>query len=304
LTGWAFPGQGSQRPGMGASIAECHDLVVKSRDVLGIDLSGLLDENANSNWQPSLLQPAIFVTSAALAGSLRRKGASPEAVVGHSLGEYAALVAAGSLTFEDGLRLVDLRGRSMAEAARKGSGGMAAVIGLDIQMIEEICDETPGVWVANLNTPTQTVISGKEKPLSRAAEQCLQAGAARVVRLDVPVPAHTPVMEPAAKEIEQALATVEVTPPTATFYSPVDAGAHSDPEEIKALLAKGIVSPVRFFETVHAMRTAGVERLLEVGPGRAIRSLVRQISPDIEVVSISTDEAVDAEVLSPAGQTA
>jgi [acyl-carrier-protein] S-malonyltransferase len=213
--------------------------------------------------------------------------------VGHSLGEYAALTAAGALAFEDGLRLVSLRGKAMLSAARQNPGGMAAVIGLDTAAVKGICDGIDGAWVANLNSPTQTVMSGTDEALAQAAEACKAAGAKRVVRLDVPIPGHCPLMETAALEVEALLADMQVKEPICPFYSCVDAGPHTDPAEIKNLLVAAMTSSVRFFETLAAMQAGGVTSLVEVGPARVLCGLARTSVPDLPAASVGSD--VDAE---------
>jgi [acyl-carrier-protein] S-malonyltransferase len=214
--------------------------------------------------------------------------------VGHSLGEYAALTAAGALAYEDGLRLVSLRGKAMLNAARRNPGGMAAVIGLDTAAIKAICEAIDGAWVANLNTPSQTVISGTDEALAQAAEACKEAGAKRVVRLEVPIPGHCPLMEPAALEVEALLADVQVKEPVCPFYSCVDCSPHTDPAEIKSLLVAAMTSSVRFFETLAAMQADGVTSLVEVGPARVLCGLARTSMPDLAATSVGTDAEAEA----------
>lgn len=279
MTAWLFPGQGSQRPGMAKDVEECKNLFEIADRVLGADLQSLCTSESIETWPPELLQPAIFTTSVGLSLGLRSRGLEPEAVLGHSLGDFAALVAAGVLDFEHAIRLVDVRGRAMTAAGRKYSGGMAAVIGLDVATIGEICDEVGHIWVANLNGPAQTVVSGKDKALARSAGLFLEAGAARVVRLKVPVAAHTPFMQPAAEALAIEIESMDFKAPSCTFYSTVDARAHNDPSEIAALLVDSVMHPVRFAEALVAMTSDGIDDFVEVGPGRALRGLVRQTLP-------------------------
>jgi [acyl-carrier-protein] S-malonyltransferase len=291
MIAWMFPGQGSQRAGMAAGLEARRELFPRARDLISADLERVTSGNT---WPPDVLQPALFATCVAAERALTSRGLTPEAVVGHSLGEFAALVGAGALDFEQGLQLVNVRGKAMAAAGRRHPGGMAAVIGLDVVSIEEICTEIGGVWVANINSPAQVVISGRNKALAQAANQCLQAGAARVIRLEVPIAGHSPQMEPAARQFEAAIADVELKEPGCAFYSVVDARPHTDPEEIRQLLVRGIVSPVRFAETLHAMHRDGAGRFIEVGPGRVLRGLVRQTLSDVEVGSVSSDDEAEA----------
>ncbi|HEY8200948.1 MAG TPA: ACP S-malonyltransferase, partial [Actinomycetota bacterium] len=242
------------------------------------------------------LQPAMFVVCVAAAEALQARGQRPDALVGHSLGELAALVAAGALDFEDGLVLVAARGRAMDTAARREPGGMAAVLGLDLEAIEGICAEIGGVWPANLNSPGQIAISGRDDSLAQAAERCRSAGAGRVVRLEVPVAAHSPLMATAADEVRAVLDTIELQPPACPIYSVVDARPHIDPVEIRNLLVEGIVSPVRFWEAIRAAHADGVRRFVEVGPGNVLSGLVRRTlstTGDVELASVSSDEDAD-----------
>jgi [acyl-carrier-protein] S-malonyltransferase len=278
---------------MAAGLSECRELFEIGREVLKADLEPLCTDDSISNWPPDLLQPAIFTTSIGAALALTKRGANPNVVIGHSLGEYAALVVAGVIDFADGLRLVDLRGRAMAAAGRRHPGGMAAVIGLDGATIDEVCDDVGDLWVANVNSPTQVVVSGKEGSLGRAAKLFLEAGAARVVRLQVPVAAHSPFMEPAASQLRSVIENVPLRLPRTDFYSTVDARRHEDPEEIRALLVRSVTQRVRFSEAIAAMHASGVMEFVEVGPGRALRGLVRQNVSGVQIASVGSDQ--DAE---------
>ncbi|HEU5002441.1 MAG TPA: ACP S-malonyltransferase [Actinomycetota bacterium] len=298
LVGWMFPGQGSQRPGMAAGLDACGDLFAAAKELLEADLARLCTAVPNPGWPGDLLQPALYSTAVGALRALSSRGACPDAVVGHSLGEYAALTAAGALSFEDGLALVFLRGKGMLSAAQINPGGMAAVIGLDGAAIEALCAGIDGVWVANRNSPGQTVISGLDAPLAQAAEACREAGARRVVRLDVPIAGHCPLMASAAAELEEALATVELHEPVCPFYSGVDARPHTDPAEIKALLVQAMTSPVRFSETLRAMQDAGIGALVEVGPARVLCGLAKQSVPQMSTTSVGSDADAESYVAS------
>lgn len=301
LTGWMFPGQGSQRPGMAAGLEACRNLFDTAKNLLDADLARICIPIPNPGWPGDLLQPALYATAVGASRALSDRGLCPDAVVGHSLGDYAALTAAGALAYEDALRLVSLRGKAMLEASRRNQGGMAAVIGLDSQVIGAICDDIEDVWIANLNSPNQTVMSGRDEPLAKAAEACRQAGAKRVVRLEVPIAGHCPLMEPAALELEAILADIAVKDPICPFYSTVDCAAHSDPEEIKRLLVTVMTSPVRFYETLGAMQAGGVTSLVEVGPARVLCGLARHSVPGIATSSVGTDDEAEAYALSVQG---
>lgn len=298
LTGWMFPGQGSQRPGMAAGLTACKELFDIARETIEVDLGRLCIAVPNPGWPGDLLQPALYATAVGASRALSNKGLCPDAVVGHSLGDYAALTAAGALAYPDALRLVSLRGKSMLESARRNPGGMAAVIGLDGDSIAGICAGMDDVWVANLNSPNQTVISGRDEPLTKAAEACRQAGAKRVVRLEVPIPGHCPLMALAAEELEALLGNIEIKEPICPFYSTVDCAPHSDPDDIRRLLVTVMTSPVRFYETLLAMQSAGVTSLVEVGPARVLCGLARHSVPDVATASVGSDEEADSYELS------
>jgi [acyl-carrier-protein] S-malonyltransferase len=287
---WIFPGQGSQKTSMAAGIKACKDLFQTARSIIGTDLEKLCTTDTDPTWTPEIVQQALYITSVGAARAALDRNLRPQAVAGHSLGEFPALVAAGSLSFEDGARLVDVRGKAMASAGRRNPGGMAAVIGLDPKVIEEICADEGDVWVANLNSPKQTVISGKDRSLASAAEKCLQAGATRVVRLKVPVPSHSPLMEDARTEFETALDAVGLNEPSCPVYCGADGRAHTDPQEIGRLIASAITSRVRFADTIQAMRADGVETFVECGPGKVLRGLVRQIDAGAKLAAIGNDE--------------
>lgn len=294
MIAWMFPGQGSQRPGMAVGLEACRDLFPIAHRALGVDLEPLCTTDSRPVWSTALLQPALFLVCVGAARGLSERLKPPSAVVGHSLGEFAALVAAKSLSFEEGLHLVSARAQGMQAAARRRPGRMAAVLGLDPSAIESICAELSDVWVSNVNSPSQTVISGEDEALAMAAERCREAGAKRVVRLDVPIAGHSPLMASAAADLEAALAEVELKPPACPFYSVVDARSHRDPVEICDLLVRAVTSPVRFSDAIQTMRGEGIDRFLEVGPGGVLSGLVRRILPDPEVASVASDSEADA----------
>ena len=306
MIAWMFPGQGSQRPGMAGGLVACDELFEIAAATLDADLARICTakptNGSRGSFPADLLQPALYVTATGASRALSNRGLCPDAVVGHSLGEYAALTAAGALAFEDGLRLVSMRGRAMLNAARRNPGGMAAVIGLDTAAVERICDGIDGAWVANLNSPTQTVMSGTDEALAQAAEACREAGARRVVRLEVPIPGHCPLMEPAALEVRTVLADIHVKEPICPFFSCVDAQPHTDPAEIKSLLVAAMTSSVRFFETLTAIQASGVTSLLEVGPARVLCGLARTSVPDLPAASVGSDAEAEAFRLEATGE--
>lgn len=303
MTAWIFPGQGSQKAGMASSIDACLELFEIARRQLGTNLEPLCTTDAPPYWAPDVLQPALYITEVGLIRRLTGTGARPDGVAGHSLGEFPALVAAGSLGFEDGLELVAVRGKAMAAAGRRNPGGMAAVMGLDPQKIAQICDETAGVWLSNLNSPKQTVISGEDRALARAAELCRKAGAAKVIRLQVPLAAHCPLMEPAAEQFAQVLERISLKAPQVPVYCGADGKPHQDPAEIGDLLTRAITAPVLFTDTIRAMTSEGHTSLVEVGPGKVLRGLARQIAGGLKLTGVADDDEAAAFARSEEGNS-
>ena len=277
MIAWAFPGQGSQRARMGAELPSFAALAEHARRAVGIDLERLCVAERDPAWTPEELQQAIFVTTRAAAADARERLAPPGAVVGHSLGEYAALVEADVLDYEAALRLVDVRGRAMAQAGADPPGAMAAVVGLPYDAVAETCAAIGDVWVANVNSASQVVVSGARPAVDAARTQLEDVGARMVVLLPIAIACHTPLMAPAAERLREALERVELRPPTVPFYSCVDATPKHDPDEIARALIDGVTRPVQFAATVLRMREDGVEQFVEVGPGRVLRGLLRDV---------------------------
>lgn len=275
MIAWAFPGQGSQRARMGAELPQFAAFAEQAKRIVGIDLAQRCVEDPDPAWPADELQQAIFVTTRAAAAAARAQLPPPEAVVGHSLGEYAALVEAEVLDYATALRLVDVRGRAMAQAGAERPGAMVAVVGLPHDAVAETCAQLGDVWVANVNSPTQTVISGAVDAVEAAADRLDGAGARMVVRLPISIACHTPLMAPAADRLRTALEAITLRPPTIPFYSATDARRKQDPDAIADALVDGITRPVLFAATVRRMRDDGVEDFVEVGPGRVLRGLLR-----------------------------
>lgn len=287
---WAFPGQGSQRARMGAALPDFAALAAHAERTISLDLARRCVDDPDPAWPAGELQQAIFVTSRAAAAAARSQPhlPPPDAVVGHSLGEYAALVQAGVLDHDAALRLVDVRGRSMAQAGAERPGAMAAIVGLPEATVHEACATRPDVWVANVNSPTQTVISGALGAVDKAADDLEQAGARMVVRLPISIACHTPLMAPAADRLNKALGEIELRPPAIPFYSPVDATRKHNPRDIAQALVDGVTRPVLFADTVRRMRDDGVDGFVEVGPGRVLRGLLRENAPELPRAAIAT----------------
>jgi [acyl-carrier-protein] S-malonyltransferase len=281
MIAWAFPGQGSQRARMGAELPRFPMLAAQAERIAGIELVQRCVEDPDPVWPAEELQQAIFVTTRAAAAAARDRLPPPHAVVGHSLGEYAALVEADVLDFEAGLQLVDVRGRAMAQAQEDAAatGAMAAVVGLPHAAIAAACEQLGDVWIANVNSPRQTVVSGTQEAIEAATERLEQAGARLIVRLPIAIACHTPLMAPAAERLRKALEHITLRPPQIPFYSCTDATRKHDPRDIAQALVDGVTRPVRFSDTVHRMREDGVEDFVEVGPGRVLRGLLHDNEP-------------------------
>jgi [acyl-carrier-protein] S-malonyltransferase len=298
-----FPGQGCQFVGMGTDFcrqfSHARERFEQADDILGISLSrmcaegpeDLLNDTANT-------QPAIYATTMilweALAGQMNGARALVALGAGHSLGEYAALTAAGALDFEQGLLLVRERGLAMAEAGSCAPGRMAAIIGLSDEIIHDIIaqvqEEKLNVWVANYNSPGQVVIAGCNEGLVRAVDLAQERKAKRAIPLAVSVACHTPLMGSATERLGAALAETEIQTPWVPIVSNVTARPVSEPEEIRSALLRQLSSPVRWVESVQTMAKAGVTTMIEVGPKSVVTGLIRRISPEVGVLNV-TDEA-------------
>lgn len=289
-TAYVFSGQGAQTVGMGRDLVEAFPETRahfdRAGEILGFDLAKLCFEGpAEELNRTDRCQPALLVHGIACLASARAKGIpEAEAAAGLSLGEYTALVHAGALTFEDGVRLLEERGRLMQEACDAVPSGMISILGLDREKIAEACAGQGDVGIANLNAPGQTVISGEKAALEKAAERCKQFGAKRAIPLKVAGAYHSVVMKPAQEKMQASLSKVAITPPRIPVYANVSAKPLTDPEEIRAALSGQICSPVLWEDTVRAI---GPARYVELGPGRVLAGLIRKTLPDAEVVSIS-----------------
>ncbi len=299
---YLFPGQGSQHPGMGRSLAqefpESRSVFDEADRVLGRPISALCFEGPadqlrlTENTQPSILTVCVAAWHALEAAGLR-----PVAAAGHSLGEYAALVAAGSLSFVDALRTVEMRGRFMQEAVPVGQGAMAAVLGLQTDLVSEICRRAAGdevVSPANLNGPSQVVIAGHAGAVERAMEKARSAGARRVVPLSVSAPFHCSLMAPAAERLRPVLESVEFRDSSFPVYANVDAAPVSTGAAARDSLLRQVTAPVRWQESVEAMIAAGVEAFVEVGPGKVLSGLVRGIRRGTRTYQAGAAEGIEA----------
>ena len=276
-TAYLFPGQGAQFPGMAQDLYPAHkELMESANDILGFRITDLMfGEDAEALKATRVTQPAIFIHSAVLALAQQEQ---PDMVAGHSLGEFSALVAAGAMSFEDGLRLVALRAQAMQKCCEKVPGSMAAIINLPDKVIEEICAGIPGVVPANYNSPGQVVISGDEAGTDQACVKFKEAGAKRALKLQVSGAFHSPLMEPAREELAQAIEATPFSAPRCPIYQNVSALPTTDPAVIKANLLQQLTSPVRWTQSVKNMLEDGATRFVELGPGTVLQGLVKRIA--------------------------
>lgn len=288
---YVFPGQGAQFSGMGKELyennAEAKALFEKANEILGFRITDIMFEgSADDLKQTKVTQPAVFLHSVILAKVL---GAKPDAVAGHSLGEFSALVVAGALSFEDGLRLVAKRAIAMQKCCENEPGGMAAILALEDEVVEKVCQEIEGVVVAaNYNCPGQLVISGADEAVDAACAKLKEAGAKRALRLPVGGAFHSPLMEAARAELEQAIAEVEFHTPVCPIYQNVDAQPQSDAEQIKTNVIAQLTSPVRWTQISRNMIADGFDEFTELGPGTVLQGLIKKVNAEVAVESKAT----------------
>ena len=279
---YVFPGQGSQFVGMGKDLYEqnalAKELFNKANEILGYKITDIMFEGTDEDLkQTKVTQPAVFLHSVISALCLGEEF-RPDMVAGHSLGEFSALVAAGALSFEDGLRLVYARAMAMQACCEKVPGSMAAIINLPDDIIEQVCSEIEGVVVpVNYNSPGQVVISGEEAAVTEACKRLKEVGAKRALLLPVGGAYHSPLMEPARLELATAIEKAEFHTPRCPIYQNVDAKPYTDPVQIKANLLEQLTSAVRWTQTVLNMKDDGMEEFIECGPGQVLTGLMERI---------------------------
>ncbi len=285
---YIFPGQGAQFSGMGKDLYEnvpqAKEMFEKANEILGFRITDIMFEGtAEELKQTKVTQPAVFLHSVILAKAM---GVEPDAVAGHSLGEFSALVISGALSFEDGLRLVSKRAMAMQAACEAQPGTMAAILGLDDAVVEQACAAIEGTVVpANYNCPGQLVVSGAVEAVNEACERLKAAGARRALVLPVGGAFHSPLMEPARVELEKAIADAHFSTPTCPIYQNVDAKPQTDPVVIKNNLIAQLTAPVRWTQIVRNMIADGVTEFTELGPGTVLQGLVKKINAEAAVES-------------------
>jgi [acyl-carrier-protein] S-malonyltransferase len=293
-----FPGQGSQHAGMGADLmddTELAELAGRCSNAAGIDLRRLLvDADDEELKLTTNAQPALLFMGVALARLLERQGIRPDAAAGHSVGEYTALSVAGALSPEAATRLVVERGRAMAQASPPGTSSMAAVLGLDGDAVETALIGVPDVWPANYNTPTQLVIGGTMLGLARAGERLREAGARRVLPLNVAAAFHTPLMEPAGGVLRGELDAMTWSDPPIPVVANLTAAPYRDAQVIPSSLERQLSSPVLWAAGVRRLAALGCQRFIEVGPKRALTGMMRELVPEAATYSVATANAARA----------
>lgn len=282
MKAYVFPGQGAQFSGMGKDLYEkspkAKELFEKANEILGFDISKIMFEGTDEELkQTKVTQPAIFLHSTILAACLG-DDFKPDMVAGHSLGEFSALVANKTLRFEDGLKLVYQRALAMQRACEQEPSTMAAILGLEDAVVEEVCASISGVVVAaNYNCPGQLVISGSVPAVEEACLKLTEAGAKRALLLPVGGAFHSPLMEPAREELAAAIEATQFNTPICPIYQNVTAASVTDPEEIKRNLVVQLTAPVRWTQTMHSMLADGATEVIEVGPGKVLQGLFKKV---------------------------
>ncbi|RLQ95776.1 ACP S-malonyltransferase [Falsibacillus albus] len=300
---FVFPGQGSQTVGMGKDVVDNHngakEIFRKADERLGFSLSQLIFNGPQEDLTLTTnAQPALLTTSIAILEALKEEGIMADFAAGHSLGEYSALVAAGALSFEDGVYAVRKRGELMEEAVPNGEGTMAAVLGMDREALKKVTDDVSAqgnsVQLANLNCPGQIVISGTAKGVELASEQAKENGAKRVLPLQVSGPFHSELMKPAAEKFASILEEVDVKDAQIPVVANVTAEPMKNSEEIKEKLIEQLYSPVLWEDTVETMLAQGVDTFIEIGPGKVLSGLIKKVNRRVKTYSIQDMESLES----------
>lgn len=301
MTNWAyiFPGQGAQAVGMGRELAEANTAAmsvwIDSELALALPMREIAwGGSAEQIGRTDVTQPALLTAEIAVLRVLEAEGLEPCATAGHSLGEYAALVAAESLHFTDAVRIVRARGEAMQLAAESAGGGMAAVIGGEEDVVAALCDRIGGVAPANINAPGQVVVSGTDEGLAELVVRAREIGIRRVVRLTVAGPFHSPAMAPAARAVSQALAESNLIEPSVPVYTNVSATRQTVAADLARMLVEQVTGRVLWSATIRNMVADGIRNFVELGPGNVLAGLVRRIDPDVTVYSVGDVGSLEA----------
>lgn len=298
MKAYVFPGQGSQFSGMGKDLyendAQARQMFDEANQILGFNITDVMFAGTDEELrQTKVTQPAIFLHSVILAKVLGAKF-TPDMVAGHSLGEFSALVAAGAMSFADGVRLVSQRAQAMQRACEMAPSTMAAIVGLDDATVEQVCQEVEGIVPANYNCPGQLVISGSVEGIDKACAVLTEKGAKRAIKLAVSGAFHSPFMEPARAELAKAIEETTFNAPICPVYQNVTAQAETDPAVIKKNLVAQLTSSVRWTQTMQNMIAAGADEFVEVGPGKVLQGLIRKTSRDVKGSGIASLADINA----------
>ena len=297
---FCYPGQGVQHVGMAEGFVKSDehyaDMISEATKASGVDMNKLLyepneDINITEYTQPALVTACCIITDALLLAGIK-----PDVTAGLSLGEYCSLYVAGALSFEDAVRLTRIRGKLMSSEVPAGEGSMAAVIGLDAETIEGITSKIDGVWPANFNCPGQIVITGKKEAVQAAMPKCEEAGAKKVVELNVSGPVHSPLIKGGGDKLAKELEDTELSDLKIPYIANVNGSLVNDKSQIKGLLEAQVSSPVRWEQTLYELEKMGVDTIIEVGPGKTIAGFVRKTVPSINVIGVSTPEDIDKDL--------
>lgn len=295
-TAFCYPGQGVQQTGMAEGFVKADaayaKMVSAASEAAGIDMNRLLfepneDINITEFTQPALVTACCIITDAVL-----KAGYKPDVTAGLSLGEYCSLYAAGALSFEDAVRLTRIRGRLMSSEVPAGEGSMAAVVGLDREAVESVTDAIEDVWPANFNCPGQIVITGRKEAVAAAMPKLTEAGALKVVELNVSGPFHSPLLRGAGEKLGKELESITLGDLRIPYYANANASKITDKTMIKGLLTEQVYSPVRWEQTLYELEKEGVDTIIEIGPGRTIAGFVRKTVPSIRVFGVSKPEDI------------
>ena len=295
---FCYPGQGVQHVGMAEEFVKADsryaDMVSKASEASGVDMNRLLFEPNEDINITEYTQPALVTACCIITDALFEAGIKPDVTAGLSLGEYCSLYAAGALSFEDAVRLTRIRGRLMSNAVPAGEGTMAAVIGLTQDQVEAVTDMIENVWPANFNCPGQIVITGRKEAVHEAMPRLEEAGAKKVVELNVSGPFHSPLLKVAGEELGKELEKAELGDLKIPYFANASAEKITDKAQIKGLLEAQVSSPVKWEQTLYELEKMGVDTIIEVGPGKTIAGFVRKTVPSIKVIGVATPEDLEA----------